>query len=133
MFEGYLLSGGGVHFPHEYMLYSSYEATPSQRQDLDAYQDSLGNLHRNVVPHDRTKIKFTTLDLDLAGKQAIQSFFAGATTNARERKCTLTYWNDETNTYKTGDFYIPDITFIIKEISSDNISYKGIEIHLIEY
>ncbi|MEA5059384.1 MAG: DUF6711 family protein [Candidatus Pelethousia sp.] len=133
MFQGYLLRGGGATFPHRYINYNTYQATPNQRQDLDAYQDSLGNLHRNVVPHDRSKIIFKTLDVDLAGKQAIQAFFNAATINARERKCRLTYWNDEENTYKTGDFYIPDITFPVKEITASNIFYDELEIHLIEY
>ena len=133
MFQGYLLSGGGTPFPHGHINYKTWQSTPNQRQDLDAYQDSTGRLHRNVVPYDRTKIIFKTLDVDLPAKMSIQAFFNAATTNARERKCRLTYWNDEENAYKTGDFYIPDITFTIKDITGDNIFYDELEIHLIEY
>lgn len=133
-FEGYLMKAFGTIFPHKYIQASSYQATPSQRQDLDSYQDSQGNLHRTVVPHDRTKIIFKTVDnLSLAEKQEIQAFFNAAMTNARERKVNLTYWNDESNAYATGSFYIPDVTYPIKRIEAANIVYDSVEYHLIEY
>lgn len=133
-FEGYLMKAGAATFPHKYIQASSYQATPSQRQDLDSYQDSQGNLHRTVVPHDRTKIIFKTMDnLSFAEKQEIQAFFNAAMTNARERKVSLTYWNDESNAYATGSFYIPDVTYPIKRIEADNIVYDSVEYHLIEY
>lgn len=133
-FEGYLMKAFGTMFPHKYIQISTYQTTPSQRQDLDSYQDSKGNLHRTVVPHDRSKIVFKTIDdLKLAEKQEIQAFFNGAMSNARERKITLTYWNDEDNMYKTGSFYIPDVTYPIKRIMGNDIVYDSVEYHLIEY
>lgn len=133
-FEGYLMKAFGTIFPHKYIQISTYQTTPSQRQDLDSYQDSQGNLHRTVIPHDRSKIVFKTIDdLKLAEKQEIQAFFNGAMTNARERKVTLTYWNDEDNMYKTGSFYIPDVTYPIKRIMGNDIVYDSVEYHLIEY
>lgn len=133
-FEGYLMKSFGTTFPHKYIQISTYQTTPSQRQDLDSYQDSKGNLHRTVVPHDRSKIVFKTIDdLKLAEKQEIQAFFNGAMTNARERKISLTYWNDEDNMYKMGSFYIPDVTYPIKRIMGNDIVYDSVEYHLIEY
>ena len=133
-FEGYLMKAGAATFPHKYIQISTYQTTPSQRQDLDSYQDSQGNLHRTVLPHDRSKIVFKTMDdLKLAEKQEIQAFFNGAMTNTRERKVSLTYWNDESNAYATGSFYIPDVTYPIKRIEADNIVYDSVEYHLIEY
>ena len=91
-------------------------------------------MHRTVVPHDRSKIVFKTIDdLKLAEKQEIQAFFNGAMTNARERKIILTYWNDEDNMYKMGSFYIPDVTYPIKRIMGNDIVYDSVEYHLIEY
>lgn len=133
-FEGYLMKAFGTIFPHKYIQISTYQTTPSQRQDLDSYQDSKGNLHRTIVPHDRSKIVFKTMDnLKLAEKQEIQAFFNGAMSNARERKITLTYWNDEDNMYKVGSFYIPDVTYPIKRIMGNDIVYDSVEYHLIEY
>ena len=120
-FEGFLMKAFETTFPHKYIQISTYQTTPSQRQDLD-------------VPHDRSKIVFKTIDdLKLAEKQEIQAFFNGAMTNARERKVTLTYWNDEDNIYKTGSFYIPDVTYPIKRIMGNDIVYDSVEYHLIEY
>lgn len=134
VFEGFLMKAFETTFPHKYIQISTYQTTPSQRQDLDSYQDSKGNLHRTVVPHDRSKIVFKTMDnLKLAEKQEIQAFFNGAMTNARERKITLTYWNDEDNMYKMGSFYIPDVTYPIKRIMGNDIVYDSVEYHLIEY
>ena len=133
-FERYLMKAFETTFPHKYIQISTYQTTPSQRQDLDSYQDSKGNLHRTVVPHDRSKIVFKTIDnLKLAEKQEIQAFFNGAMTNARERKVTLAYWNDEDTMYKTGSFYIPDVTYPIKRIMGNDIVYGSVEYHLIEY
>ena len=133
-FEGYLMKAGAATFPHKYIQISTYQTTPSQRQDLDSYQDSQGNLHRTVLPHDRSKIIFKTMDnLNLTEKQEIQAFFNAAMTNTRERKVSLTYWNDESNAYATGSFYIPDVTYPIKRIEADNIVYDSVEYHLIEY
>lgn len=134
VFEGFLMKAFETTFPHKYIQISTYQTTPSQRQDLDSYQDSKGNLHRTVVPHDRSKIVFKTMDnLKLAEKQEIQAFFNGAMTNARERKIILTYWNDEDNMYKMGSFYIPDVTYPIKRIMGNDIVYDSVEYHLIEY
>lgn len=133
MFNGYLLKHGNESFPCQYINSRTWKSTPSKRTDSGSYYDSLGRLHRGITPHDRTEITFTTHIVDLAGKQAIQNFFSGATINARERKCRLTYWNDEDNAYKTGDFYIPDITFTVRSVTSDNIFYDELEIRLIEY
>ena len=133
-FEGYLMKAGAATFPHKYIQISTYQTTPSQRQDLDSYQDSQGNLHRTVLPHDRSKIIFKTMDnLNFTEKQEIQAFFNAAMTNTRERKVSLTYWNDESNAYATGSFYIPDVTYPIKRIEADNIVYDSVEYHLIEY
>ena len=133
-FEGFLMKAFETTIPHKYIQISTYQTTPSQRQDLDSYQDSKGNLHRTVVPHDRSKIVFKTMDnLKLAEKQEIQAFFNGAMTNARERKITLTYWNAEDNMYKMGSFYIPDVTYPIKRIMGNDIVYDSVEYHLIEY
>lgn len=135
MFQGYLLKAGNgsAIFPHNYIQLDTYKATPKQRRDLNPYEDTNGHLHRNVVEHDRSKITFTTIDIDLPGKMAIQAFFSAVTVDERERKIILTYWEDENNVYDTGYFYRPDLEFSIVTTSSNNIWYNPLEIHLVEY
>ena len=53
--------------------------------------------------------------------------------NETERKYKVTYWNDETNTYKTSEFYMPDVNYPIKKIEGKNIEYNPISFELIEY
>ena len=50
-----------------------------------------------------------------------------------QRKVSVTYWNDETNTYKTGYFYIPDIEYQAMDADADTIRYNPITVELIEY
>ena len=53
--------------------------------------------------------------------------------NTVQRKCYVTYWNDETNSYDSGYFYIPDIEFSVMDASKTDIRYNPISIELIEY
>jgi hypothetical protein len=117
-FEGYLLKSGNDIFPHKYIEFSSWDSTPNQREEIKAYRDdNTRNLTRVTAAGRKTAIAFKTRDnLTLAEKQEIQNFFTSHETNAAERKIPLTFWNDESNSYMTGDFYRPNIKFPIKTI-----------------
>lgn len=127
-FEGWLLKFEGKTFPMKFIAHGSYNATPDQQQDEDSYSDGYGNLHRNVLPHTRTKIEWNTPDmLHLADKMEMQSYFPNRITMMVE------YWNDEKNVYTSGEFYVPDIKFPYYDISENDIRYSSIRIALIEY
>lgn len=126
-FAGYLLKFGETEFPNEYIAAGSYKVTPNQIIDEDSYTDGDGVLHRNTLPHTRTKIEFSTPYISLATKTAIQAILSNRTT------ISATYWNDEDDEYQTGTFYIPDITFEIYTITSTDITYMPVRIALIEY
>ena len=124
-FQGYLLKIGGKVLPNKYI--AKYKATPNQQQDQDSYQDSTGQLHREVLPHRRTKIDLTTKYLWLEDKAVLQSFFGDRI------EVSVEYWNDETNEYATGRFYVPDIDFEIYRIRNNDIEYAPLRVALIEY
>lgn len=126
-FKGYLIKINGVIFPSNMIQLKSYKATPDQIQDKDSYQDGDGELHRNVLPHRRSKIEFNTKLFHLADKIKMQTLFGDRV------KLSVEYWNDATNGYCLGDFYIPDITYEIYRTTSDDIVYNPIRIALIEY
>ncbi len=127
-FEGYLIKINGTAFPNSYILMDSYDSSPNQLMDDDSYTDGDGKLHRNVLPHTRSKLEFNTVPkLTLADKMAIQSFIPTRV------KLTVKYWNDESNTYKSGEFYVPDITFPIHDITATDIIYNSTRIAFIEY
>lgn len=134
-FEGYLLKSGNDIFPHKYIEYSSWDSTPNQREEIKAYRDdNTRDLTRVTAAGRKTAIAFKTRDsLTLEEKMEIQNFFTSHETNAAERKIPLTFWNDESNSYVTSDFYRPNIKFPIKSISGNSIVYGSIQIDLVEY
>lgn len=135
-FEGWLLKFGSQEFPMGLINHESWKSTPNQRQEIKAWQDNTGRLHRDTVSHTRTKIEFETVeDMTLNEKMRIQSVINSSMTDTRQRKADITYWNDETNAYTTATVYVPDIMFQISEVDRQRkqIYYKKIRIALIEY
>ena len=133
-FQGYLLKFGSEVFPNKYFDFDNQASTPNQRAEAEAYVDANNELHRITLPKYRTKIEYNTVDnLSLADKIAIQNVLSQGLINSVQRKYLVTYWNDETNSYETSNFYIPDTTFQIKMITADNIIYRSFKLILIEY
>lgn len=132
-FEGYLLAFGSQILPHKYIQLSSYDTTPNQRTELSATRDNNNYLHRVTSPNHKTTIKFTTLPLNLAEKTKVQAIMSYGLVNETERKYKVTYWNDETNTYMTSEFYMPDVNYQIRKIEDNDIEYNPISFELIEY
>jgi len=147
--KGYLLraKNGDTYtkFPMKYINEASWETTPNQREEIKAYRDENSrDLHRVTAAGKKTSISFRTRpNLHLRDKIAIQKFFtdneqssSSASENAKrksQRRITLQYWNDESNEYKTSDFYRTDIKFTIKKVTDDDIIYEEIQIELVEY
>lgn len=133
-FQGYLLKFGSEVFPNKYLDFDNQASTPNQRAEAEAYVDANNELHRITLPKYRTKIEYNTIDdLSLSDKIAIQNVLSQGLIDSVQRKYLVTYWNDETNSYETSNFYIPDTTFQIKKITSDNIIYRSFKLTLIEY
>lgn len=130
-YKGYLLKFGDKIFPNKYFL--EYSTTPGQRMETYAERDNKGNLQRNTLPNGKTNISFSTHILNLEEKIVVQNIINRAIVNTAQRKCKVTYWNDEENVYKTSYFYIPDITFTAMDANSKTIFYNPISIELIEY
>jgi hypothetical protein len=106
-FSGYLVKVGSYTIPLDFMKVESYKSAPDQRQDLDSYRDANGYLHRNVLPHTATKIEFETPYMSRRDFQLlIQGIRSNFTSNI-ERRCNVTYYDEETDSYKTGTFYMP--------------------------
>lgn len=130
-YKGYLLKFGNTKFPNGY--FAEYSSTPDQRMDTDAERDDNGNLQRTTLPTGKTSITFSTHILHLDEKINMQNIINSAIVNTAQRKCYVTYWNDETNSYDSGYFYIPDIEFSVMDASNTDLRYNPISIELIEY
>lgn len=127
-FQEYLLKIEGKAVPNKYI--TDFMSTPHQAQDKDSYQDITGELHREILPHTRTKIEFNTPPMFMNEKQDFQSYFPD---RKAQPKINVEYWDDEYNCYATGIFYTPDIQYKIKRIAGSRIEYQQTRIALIEY
>ena len=136
-FAGYLLKATKTDtiFPHKYIALESWESTPDQREELKAYRDdNTRNLTRLTAQGKKSIFSFTTRDrLTLEEKMEIQAFFYDGESDHEQRKINLQFWNEETNSYDTGDFYRPNMNFPIYRISDDNIIYKAMKFEFVEY
>lgn len=136
-FQGYLFkaTGASAAFPMKYIDETTWESTPNQREELKAYRDdNTRDLTRVTAAGRKTAISFETRSgLHKADKEAIQSYFTSNESDATQRRISLTYWNDEENNYKQGDFYRPNLTFKIKKITGNDIIYDKVKIDLVEY
>ena len=135
-FEGWLLKFGSQVFPMQYLSFDNCDSTPDQRTEIDSYRDADNLLHRETSPNHKTKLEYNTLDdLTLEDKIVIQQVMKAGLLDAVQRKDRVTYWNDESNEYETGDFYVPDITFRQKRVdrAKKTIIYGSIRIAMIEY
>lgn len=134
-FQGWLLKFGNTILPNKFAAYSDYTCTPNQRTELDAYRNLNNLLRRDTSENYKTKIEFNTHPMYLPDKIEMQEVFNDGLLVEKERKYKVTYWNDEENTYKTGEFYMPDIDYKIINVDEENkmILYDKIRIALIEY
>ena len=137
-YSGYLLKLGGSAgnaFPMKYIKLNGYNITPNQRMESEAKRSVTGVLHRTTVAHTATKIEFTTPNLMNSEVDAMMTLFRNAWTSTAERKITLQYYDMETDSYKEGEFYMPDIKWQIDHIDADNniVYYGETRIAFIEY
>ncbi|MDY3862383.1 MAG: DUF6711 family protein [Ruminococcus sp.] len=130
-YAGFLIKFGNTVMPNEYL--QEYITTPNRRLEASAERDQNGNLWRDTLPNQKTNIKFSTHILFLEDKIKFQNIINSGMVNSVQRKCLVTYWNDETNTYKTGYFYLPDVEYSVLDASGTDIQYSPIAVELVEY
>ena len=134
-FNGTLLKVGSTAIPYKFMSTESYKVTPNQRMESSAKRVSTGLLHRTTCSHTASKIEFNTPALWNRDAEELMNLLENAWTNVNQRKCYVTYFDPETNTHKSGTFYMPDIDFTIMKVDliHNRILYAPIRICFIEY
>ena len=137
-FQGWLIKFGDVQLPNSFLLADGWEGTPNQRLEVDAYRDANMLLHRETSSNYKTKLKLNIRETSLAERMALNNVIGLATlsiTEQKERKVSITYWNDETLTYESGVFYMPDITYVIHNLDEERLDmeYNPFSISLIQY
>lgn len=131
VFEGWLLKINGIVFPNRLIAFESYKITPNQIMDLDPYRDADGVLHRNALPHTATSIEFSTTYLRSGDVEQLNEFLP----HDNRVKCLVEYWNPNSSSYQSGEFYIADVPYEIVNVNEKRktIFYKPIKITITEY
>lgn len=140
-YNGYLIKLGNTILPNKYIKIKSYTVIPKQTMEWSAERTMSGLLVRSTVSHKPTKITFSTPRMVNKPMDSVQdiptfwSYFKSAFTNEKERKLKVTYYEPQSDSYISGDFYVPDISYPIDFINaSANLIYYGeSKISLIEY
>ena len=137
-YNGYLIKlggSGGTILPLKYIKVSEYNATPNQRMESEAKRSITGYLHRSTVAHTATKVEFNSPIMTNRDMDALMTLIRSAWTNPQERKLDLEYYDNETDSYKTGTFYMPDVKFNISRIDEqlNLIIYNETRFAFIEY
>lgn len=124
-----------VEFPLQYVAIGSYKAVPDQRMESDANRATSGKLVRKTVDHTATKVEFETPPITNVELAAIMQRFTNAMTNVLQRNVTLRYYNTTTDSYKTGNFFMPDIETPINRVdkAKNIVYYNNIRFAFIEY
>lgn len=125
----YFVKVGDYEIPLNIMKIESYKSS-SNVQDLDSYRDADGYLHRNVLEHVAHKIEFETTYLTNAQFRALWNGIKNNMTNVLHRDCPLRYYDEESDSYKTGSFYMPGT---MEYPHYNKAIYEPVRIAFIEY
>ena len=133
-FAGYLFKTQDNTILDKYLVREGYSDTPDQRQDQNSYRDGAGELHRGVLPAVATTLVLKTLDgLTLEDITILRNAIRSGLLDEQERMVRLTYWNNEKLDYCTEVFYMPDMTFTIRENRGDTLIYNSLTLKFIGY
>ncbi|MBQ2902415.1 MAG: hypothetical protein IJE49_11300 [Agathobacter sp.] len=134
-FNGYLLKMGEDIFPLFFVFKESYKVVPNRRVDLDSSRNANGKLQRNVLDHMPSTISFQTKPMWNDELNEMMSFIRSHFSVEKEKKMILEYYCPDTDDYKTGEFYVPDIEYSISRVDLENnkIFYNGFQLEFIEY
>lgn len=128
-----LIKFGDTWLPNEYITADGFITTPNQRTELEAYRNADVLLHRVTSPNFKTSITLTLCPMSLSDKMIVQEIINNAMLIPNERKVNVTYWNDETNGYSQGEFYISDVTYSTLGYYGGERWYKSVTYQLTEY
>lgn len=139
-FLGYLIkqasTGYSAEFNNAWINFKTYKTTPNSREEIEAFRDDYTRaLTRVTASGQVSSFEFETMPMDLEDFITMMTFFTQATTLAGQRKVKLKYWNMESFTYKTNEFYMPDIEYTIKKVyyTAKDMEIEPVRLAFIEY
>lgn len=118
----------------EHIELDSYVIIPNARLDMDSYTDANGVLHREALEHTKTKITFSLLELSQSQMAEVMNGLTSNYIDFKQRDATCTYFDPETNSVKTGHFYLSsNLELRIKEVRKGEFIYSPTELVFVEY
>jgi hypothetical protein len=128
-FGNYVFKVGALEFPLDLIAPKGYDTTPNQRIDKNSYRDGRGKLHRTILPEKPSSVRIRTIDnLTEAQTLQIQAVFPN------RDMVTASYWNKESNAYKTATFYMPDINWVINDFDENGQPwYQALDLEFVAY
>jgi hypothetical protein len=130
MWRGYLIRVGSFTLPLEKMEYESYNGKVNSL-DEDPYNDTEGNLHRNVIAQIPT-VSCTIQEMEQPEFDAIMNAMRANYVVPEERKALVSAWVPEYGDYVEQYMYLQDPDIKIKCIDEYPI-YKPVEFKFYSY
>ena len=124
-----------VEIPLKYMRAETYTVTPDQRMEWSAERDVTGVLHRETTSNMPPKIEFSTPLMTNSDINALNTILSTAYSVAAERKLRVTYYDPESDSYKSHDCYLPDVHYQIRNVDTAKnvINYEELRYAFIGY
>jgi len=114
----------------------TYKVTPASRQDLNAYRDANGLLHRNALKHTATQVEFNTIPMKQAQMTKLMKAIKDSYVNFNERDSkNCSYYDPELGTMSSGHhmYLSSNLAFQIYGTYNDEIFYKECTFKFVEY
>ena len=138
-FNGKLLelkiNGNWTEFPMKLINAESYKVTPAQRMESSASRSATGLLKRTTCSHTASKIDLSTIVMTNKDVKTIEDLLTSAYTDSLQRKLDIKYYDPQSDSYKTGTVYVPDIDYNIMRVdkTTNTIWYASTRYAFIEY
>lgn len=124
-YNGYRLIINGIRIYNNLISKGTYQAIP-QKRIAASWEDANLIEHEEVLSNRKMDISFAIRERTLEEQDSIKDI------TAVQENVPVTYWDDNSCTYKTGTFKIEAPKFQHKD-TIGGIFYKPTTIHLTEY
>jgi hypothetical protein len=122
----YRLKINNTNIPSDWVAPGSFNVT-QQKRVVQTWVDANYVEHHHVAANGKAVITFGLRVRNLTDQQTFISILAS------QENITVDYWNDQTCTYKHGNFYMDDVTFNHLNSQKASLLYNDTQITLTEY
>ena len=125
-YNGYRIIINGTTVPDNLIAKGSWDMSKPKRI-VSQWEDANKVEHEDVLPTRQVDIKFSLKRRKLAEQEQIIGILG------LQEHIPVTYWDDYTCSYKTGDFKMDAVNFKHENTEYGDIQYTATPIHLREY